>query len=248
MREMTERNRATAEAAYVLHAQPYRETSLLLETFTQAFGRVAMVARGARRPRSVLRGTLLSFHPLSLGWFGKGEVKTLAKAEWLGGQPFLQGEALLCGYYLNELLIRLLAREDPHEGLFGHYQAALADLARKGMPGPVLRAFEKALLGELGYAMVLQPGQHGRPAIEPLAIYCYDPERGPVRAEELQAIASAAGLPRIHGQTLLDISDNDYANPRTLNEAKALMRNLINHRLDNEPLRSRRVYRELLDL
>lgn len=76
-----------------------------------------MVARGARRPRSALRGVLLAFHPLSLGWFGKGEVRTLSRAEWLGGQAFLQGEALLCGYYLNELLMRLLQREDPHERL-----------------------------------------------------------------------------------------------------------------------------------
>src|SRR4051812_36280755 len=125
----TERQRGSAEAAYVLHAQAWRETSLLLDVFTEPQGRMLMVARGARRPRSALRGILLAFHPLALGWFGKGEVRTLTRAEWLGGQAFLRGEALLCGYYLNELLLRLLPREDPHERLFARYQEALAALA-----------------------------------------------------------------------------------------------------------------------
>src|SRR5687767_6433063 len=102
---MTDNRRAQAEQAFVLHTYPYRETSLLLETFTRPFGRVTMIARGARRPRSALRGTLLSFQPLSLAWFGKGEVRTLLRAEWQGGQALLQGEALLCGFYLNELLM-----------------------------------------------------------------------------------------------------------------------------------------------
>ena len=243
---MNDRHGASAESAYVLHAQPYLETSLLVEAFTRPHGRVALVARGARRPRSVLRGVLLAFHPLSLSWFGKGEVHTLARAEWLGGQPFLRGEALLCGYYLNELLLRLLPREDAHEKLFGHYQAALAALARREPPAPVLRAFEKALLAELGYALSLGTGQGA--GIDPAASYCYDPERGPVRADEPRGRLLAAQMPVVSGQTLLDMARDDYAGARTLAEAKTLMRSLINHRLDNEPLRSRRVYRELLDL
>lgn len=243
---MDERNRAMDETAYVLHAQPYKETSLLIEVFARDFGRIAMVARGARRPRSALRGVLLAFHPLSLGWFGKGEVRTLARAEWLGGQPFLQGEALLCGYYLNELLIRLLPREDPHERLFVHYQETLATLAQNGSVSPVLRAFEKALLAELGYALAVEG--EGRVRIKAAALYRYDPERGAVAAEDAQENESATRFPVIHGSTLLDIGRGDFGNPQTLNEAKSLMRSLINYRLANEPLRSRRVYRELLDL
>lgn len=243
---MSDRNHAMAETAYVLHAQPYKETSLLIEVFARDFGRIAMVARGARRPRSALRGVLLAFHPLSMGWFGKGEVRTLARAEWLGGQPFLQGEALLCGYYLNELLIRLLPREDSHDGLFAHYQAALANLAQNASVSPVLRAFEKALLAELGYALTMEG--KGRVKIQAAALYRYDPERGAVPAEEGEEYEPATRFPVIHGSTLLDIGDDDFTDPQTLNEAKSLMRSLINYRLDNEPLRSRRVYRELLDL
>ena len=246
---MTERQRTGADAAYILHAQPYRETSLLLETFTRPQGRVAMVARGARRPRSELRGTLLAFHPLSLEWFGKGEVRTLAKAEWLGGQAFLRGEALLCGYYLNELLLRLLPREDAHERLFERYAQALTALAEpgaSGQPAPVLRAFEKSLLAELGYALALP--ESGGAGINPETAYCYDPERGPVPAGEPAGAFSAVNNPVVSGQTLLDISRDDYGSARTQNESKALMRSLINHRLENAPLRSRRVYRELLEL
>jgi DNA repair protein RecO (recombination protein O) len=112
---MVERARQESREAFILHSYPYRETSLLLDVFARGFGRVSMVARAARSPRSVLRGVLLGFQPLALSWFGKGEVRTLARAEWIGGHSRLRGEALMCGFYLNELLIRLLPREDAHD-------------------------------------------------------------------------------------------------------------------------------------
>jgi DNA repair protein RecO (recombination protein O) len=82
------------EPAFVLHTYPYRETSLIVEAFTSAYGRVAMVARGAKRPRSEVRGLLQAFQPLALSWAGAGELKTLVKAEWRGGLPLLSGAAL----------------------------------------------------------------------------------------------------------------------------------------------------------
>src|SRR5512136_3080456 len=117
------------EAAFVLHTYPYRETSLIVEAFTANFGRVALVAKGARRPRSDLRGLLQAFQPLLLSWSGQQELKTLLRAEWRGGLPRVGGSALLCGFYLNELLLKLLPREDPHAELFADYETALADLA-----------------------------------------------------------------------------------------------------------------------
>ncbi len=243
---MTDRQRAQTEQAYVLHSYPYRETSLLLETFTQPYGRITMVARGARRPRSALRGVLLSFQPLSLGWFGKGEVRTLSRAEWHGGHPLLQGEALLCGFYLNELLLRLLPREDPHEVLFDHYRQALMALARSDASAVVLRGFEKALLSELGYAMTLDRDGDTGNSLDPAATYTYDPERGPVRI--LTDGSEVSAEPLLQGKVLLDIARDDYRDPLTLVQAKALMRVLINHRLDDQPLRSRRIFRELLAL
>src|SRR3954467_9386189 len=119
------KKRADHEAGFVLHTYAYKETSLIVEAFTRTFGRVSVLARGARRPRSAMRGVLLSFQPLALSWFGKGELRTMARAEWVGAQPLLRGEALLCGFYLNELLLRLLPREDAHEALFVEYRQAL---------------------------------------------------------------------------------------------------------------------------
>jgi hypothetical protein len=144
---MAERARQESREAFILHSYPYRETSLLLDVFAQGFGRVSMVARAARSPRSVLRGVLLGFQPLALSWFGKGEVRTLARAEWIGGHPRLQGEALMCGFYLNELLLRLLPREDAHDALFARYGDALRELGSGGESAPALRSFERAAEG-----------------------------------------------------------------------------------------------------
>jgi DNA repair protein RecO (recombination protein O) len=239
---MAERARQESREALILHSYPYRETSLLLEVFARGFGRVSMVARAARSPRSTLRGVLLAFQPLTLSWFGKGEVRTLAHAEWIGGHPRLQGEALMCGFYLNELLLRLLPREDPHDALFARYREALRRLASPGDSAPVLRSFERALLKEMGYAMPLERDSANGSAIDPAKHYRYDPERGPVE------IDSAAADVAVSGRTLLDMARDDYSDPQTQQQAKALMRTLLNHRLEYQPLKSRRIFRDLLGL
>src|SRR5574343_2114188 len=144
---MSARGKVDAQPAWVLHTSPYRETSLIVEVLTRDHGRLPVLARGARRPRAAIRGLLLAFQPLEIGWSGKGEVLTLMKAEWQGGQPLLAGEALFCGYYLNELLIHLLPREDAHERLVACYAKMLAHLAVDPQ-GKVreadLRRFEKS--------------------------------------------------------------------------------------------------------
>ncbi len=239
---MAERTRQESREAFILHGYAYRETSLLIEVFTRPFGRVSMVARGARSPRSPLRGVLLAFQPLALSWFGKGELRTLARAEWVGGQPLLHGEALLCGFYLNELLLRLLPREDPHEALFSRYWETLRQLTSHGGSASALRSFERALLKELGYAMTLEHDSANGGAIDPAKSYTYDPERGPIEVKD-----TGPG-PRVSGRTLLDMARDDYADPQTQQQAKALMRTLINHRLDYQPLKSRQIFRDLLSL
>ena len=111
-----QKHRLENQPVFILHSYPYRETSLIVEVFSQNFGRLPLVARGARRPRSAVRGLLMAFQPLHLSWFGKAELRTLHSAEWQGGQPQLQGMALMCGFYLNELLLKLLhARRPPRE-------------------------------------------------------------------------------------------------------------------------------------
>jgi len=240
---MSARARQDNQPAYVLHTYPFRETSLVVETFTRAHGRVAMVARGAKRPRSALRGNIMAFQPLELTWSGRGELRLLLRAEWQGGQPRLQGRALLCGFYLNELLLKLLPREDAHEQLYAEYQAALARLAQEPEPESVLRRFEKALLRELGYALTLDRDSANGAGIDAQQSYAYEPERGLVALNG----SAQAGLV-LSGRALLDIARDDYSDPYTLQQAKALMRLLIGHRLEQKPLNSRRIFEELQQL
>ena len=235
------RQRIDGAAAYLLHSYPFSETSLIVEVFSRDHGRMALLARGARRPRAAIRGVLMAFQPLELGWFGGGEVKTLAKAEWVGGLPFLKGEALLLGYYLNELLLKLLPREDAHAQLFDVYETALHALARGATETVELRRFEQALLAELGYGVTLQHDARGRP-ISAASSYRFQIERGALPAED-----EGAGL-LLSGKTLLDMAADDYADSRTLAESKQLMRHLLAHYLNGQPLQTRRVFIDLQDV
>ncbi|MFA7270265.1 MAG: DNA repair protein RecO [Sterolibacterium sp.] len=245
---MTGRQRVDGQAAYILHSYAYSETSLILDVFARDYGRMPLLARGARRPRSALRGVLQAFQPLELGWFGSGEVRTLVRAEWLGSMPILGGTALLLGYYLNELLMKLLPREDAHVALFEAYGATLQGLVRRDSASPAasLRQFEKSLLRELGYGIALEHEAITGEAVLPDQNYHYLIERGPVLAS--YADGDRTRSLAIRGKTLLDLAQDDYADPRTLAESKMLMRMLINHYLAGQALQSRRVFMELQEL
>jgi DNA repair protein RecO (recombination protein O) len=144
--------RISDEPAFVLHRYDWSESSLILEVFTRQHGRVALVAKGAKRPSSNFRPVLLPLQPLHVAFGGEAEIRTLKGAEWIGGQVMPTGDALLSGYYINELLLRLLARDDPHPGLFDVYAATVAVLASGHTEAiePSLRAFELLLLREIG--------------------------------------------------------------------------------------------------
>jgi DNA repair protein RecO (recombination protein O) len=241
------RRRAEHEPGYVLHTYPYKETSLIVEAFTRGFGRVALLARGARRPRSAMRGVLLSFHPLRLGWSrgvpGQAELGNLIAAEWSGALQPLGGRALMCGFYLNELVLRLLPRDDPHEALFDCYGAALSGLSHNDNLFSVLRSFEKRLLAELGYAPLLEREAASGAPIDPARRYAYEPDRGPMLLNN----SSSAEL-NVSGQTLLDVAADEYGRPETRDEARMLLRALIGQRLHGQVLHTRTVLRELNDL
>lgn len=236
-----QRNRVDGQPAFVLHTYPFRETSLIVEAFTRDYGRVALLARGARRPRSVLRGLLLAFQPLELSWAGKGEVRTLMRAEWLGGQPLLGGRALFCGYYLNELLLTLLPREDAHARLFSVYAETLFRFAQ-GPKESDIRCFERAFLQELGYGLSLECDISGRP-VDATGYYVYEIERGPLRLQEAGDSALS-----VSGKTLMDLAAGDFSDPKSLLEAKRLMRALITHYSDGKGLETRKIFRELQEL
>lgn len=239
----TNRNKRQDEEAFVLHSYPFRETSLIIEVFSRQHGRLAIVARGARRPRSALRGVLMNFQPLLLSWFGKGEVRTLHSAEWQAGQPQLQGTALMCGFYLNELLLNLLARDDPHAQLFDYYRATLYHLTHETDHAATLRCFEKHLLQELGYALVLDREAGSGKAIQAELCYRYAVERGALPDDG----DARAGLP-VLGKTMLDMAADDYADPTTAQQSKQLMRVLLNHQLGGKTLHTRELIKDLQKL
>ncbi|MDR1461910.1 MAG: DNA repair protein RecO [Azoarcus sp.] len=244
---MNPKQRVAGQAAWVLHTLPWRETSLIVEIFSRDHGRAALVAKGARRPLSALRGVLMAFQPLLLDWSGSSELKTLIRGEWRGGQALLAGRALLCGYYLNELLLKLTAREDPHPALFDAYETAMAALGRGESLSPVLRRFELALLCELGYGAMLDTDGDGYP-IRPGRLYLYIIEHGPrLCAEDAERQAADEGVP-VGGQTLIDLAAGDFSCTATLAEAGRLLRALIDHHLGGQSLQSRRVLRELQEL
>ena len=239
------------EPAFVLHAYPYRETSLIVEAFTAGFGRIALVAKGAKRPRSELRGLLQAFQPLVLSWSGAGELKTLTKAEWRGGLPLLTGAALLCGFYLNELLLKLLAKEDAHAALFDDYAEALDRLAQgpaAAAQAAVLRRFELRLLAELGYALSLTHDVDTGAPIDPSRMYHYVPDRG---AHLVPGNVAREPGPRglvVRGATLRALATNAFPDAESAAEAKRLMREVLDHHLDERHIVSRRVVRDLMQL
>ena len=238
------RDRKDEQAGFVLHSYPYRETSLIVEAFTQEWGRVALVARGAKRPRSELRGILQAFQPLALSWAGVTELKTLTRAEWRGGLALPTGSALLCGFYLNELLLKLLQREDPHPALWVEYEAALRGLTETDAAGEqarLLRRFEVRLLAELGYALRLTHDVDSGAPVDPGERYHYAFDRGP----RLRAAEPQSRWPLVSGATLLALSDERYPDIETAGEAKRLMRMVLDHYLESRRIFSRAVVQDL---
>lgn len=232
-------SRIEQQPGFVVHSYAWRETSLIVEAFTRDHGRIALVARGAKRPTSQFRGLLSPFAPVALGWSGRGEIKSLMRVEWLGGLAPLRGDDLLAAFYLNELLVRLLPRNDPHPGLFGAYAQSLHDLAISGRAQEaVLRRFELELLRELGYAPSLDTDADERP-VEAGAWYRIDPQRGLLRVDH------AADELCIRGASALALAAGDLASPQVAAEGKILLRLLIRYHLDGQPLNTRRIFQDL---
>lgn len=239
---MATSSRISGALGYLLHATPYSESSLVVDLFTRDYGRIAAVAKGARRPRSALRSVLLQFQPLALSYSGRAELRTLTGIEWVGGVDSPRGQGLLCAFYLNELLIKLLAREDAHPGLFDAYGQALREMAVGSAFDETLRRFEWTLLRETGYAPDLSCDTAQAP-IEDARRYAWQPGAGfaPVAAD-----AGAPGL--VHGSTLRDIAAGRYSAQRSRHEAKYLMRSIVGHHLDGGVLKSRQILIDLQNL
>ena len=231
------------QPVYVLHTYPFKETSLVVELFSQQFGRIAAVAKGARRPHSVMRGMLQSFQILDGAWSGKNELKTLHSLDWSAGLTLLKGEALMCGFYMNELLLRLLPREDAHENLFAYYQATLKTLAESQNLAITLRRFELKLLQEMGYAVPLLQDENDAEIMADKS-YRYEAEYGACELSSNKIGMRKNGV-QLSGKTMLDMARDEYADSITQSQSKQLMRYLLAHYLGDKPLHTRQL---LIDL
>ena len=236
--------RIDKEPAFILHARFYKETSLLLDIFTRNYGRVSMLAKGARRAHSDLRGKLLAFQPLEVSFYGKNELKNLTLVEWQGGVALPQGNALFCAYYANELLRFFLQPSDSNAALFDEYFVLIASLggAENSLNlEKILRNFEVALLKLLGYSPFWGKDSKER-AIAANVNYCYQLENGTLLPENVGDFAQGI---IISGQTLIDIYHRHFENPETCRQAKVLMRRIFAHHLDGKNFLSREIFHEM---
>jgi len=231
------------EPAFVLHSRPYRETSALIDFFSRHYGRFRAVAKGVRGGKKSSR-ILSPYTPLLITWGGKSELKTLRHFESSGSPLLLQGDRLYCGFYLNELLLRLLAEHDAHTALFDQYLHVLSKLANKDIPmEPSLRTFELNLLDDIGYGLILDTDAETGDAIVPEGRYWFDPLAGFTLKESFSISVSKAANWFV-GDELLAIHDGHFDSPRVASAAKRLIRLAFQPHIGNAPLKSRALFKK----
>jgi DNA repair protein RecO (recombination protein O) len=250
------RTRVLLQPAYVLHRRAFRDSSLLVELFTPQYGRIGVVARAARQSSSRLSGILQPFRSLLISWSGNGELPTINAAEADGANCWLTGQVLMGGLYLNELLMRLVHRFDPHPGLYTVYHRTMqvfGDICHgisheKDIAAELsinlecaLRLFEKHLLEEIGYGLVLEyDAETGRP-IDAKQLYAYHLTQGPLPVKSTCSEDDSNRL-AIHGRSLLSLAHGQFEDPLCLREVKKLMRAALAEQLGERPLNSRMLF------
>lgn len=236
--------RIVLQPAYVMHTRQYRDTSLLVDLLTSDYGRLHIVAKGARNNRSPLKGLLQPFVPLLISCQGKTDLLTLTHAETNNTTHILKGKSLLSGLYLNEILIRLLERHEALPKIFEIYCLTLQELAKSNaIPAAILRRFEKYLLAELGYAFSFQHETISGKAIEPEEWYRFDPTNGIARAEYMQEEFIRQQQNIFLGRHLLAIQNEQFEELEVLRDAKRIFQASIQELLGSRILKSREIFR-----
>ncbi|WP_457665806.1 DNA repair protein RecO [Thiolapillus sp.] len=221
--------------AYVLHARKYGEGHLLVDMLTLSAGRISLMVRGAASAKSRRRGLLQPFTPLLVSWSGRGRIPNLKQVEQHARHVALQGRALFSGFYLNELLVRLIGTDEPVPELFFSYEKTIENLGSGENLQRLLRSFELELLQTLGYGVdLLHEGQSGA-AVRSQARYNYEPELGLTKAAKGHKY-------RIGGDTLIALAQGQSMDVRQSREAKGLMRQILNYYLGDRPLKSRELF------
>jgi len=236
---VSSQRRIQQEPAWLLHYRPFRDSSQIIDVLSRDHGRLALVARGSRSARSKLKGLLRPFLPLRMSWVIRSDMGTLTGAEMNGAPIALSGDALLSGYYLNELLINLLHRHDPQPEVFDAYSHAIRGLHTESGVAAVLRRFEIDLLRLLGYALNLDHDTETGELLLRESRYEYRVAHGPVRC------AHDDGPMSFSGAELLAIARQEFDDPGTAKVAGRLLRHVIAWHLDGRELKSRKVFEEL---
>lgn len=237
---MTDRESVQLEAGFVLHQRPYRNTSQLVDCLTEHYGLVTLVARGSRRPRAGQRVVLQPFSSLFLSWVRRGELGRLTHAETKPPGLELTGEAVLAGFYLNELLLRLMGRGDPNASVYSCYSRCLADLASLSDTARALRLFELRFLEALGYGLGLEQDVETGESIRPESRYRFEPEHGFTVQE-----TSASGADIFGGRELISLREERLDDEDSLKSAKRLLTRVLRVYLGDRPLSTRTVLRDL---
>jgi len=232
--------RIALQPAFVLHHRAYRETSILLDLFTEEYGRVAVIARGVRQNRSRLRSLLQPFVPLLVSWQGNSELMTMLTAESNGYSRQLRGECLFSGLYLNELLMRVLHKQDPHPELYTIYQDTLLELQNAQLLHKTLRLFEKRLLETLGYGLQLKHDAAKNQDFIAGKYYRFHLEHGFEVCEEAQTAPGQGSI--FSGKSLLALATEQLDDAACLYDAKRLMRLALAPLLGERQLRSRQLF------
>jgi len=239
--------RIHAQPAYILHTKAYQNTSLLIDAFTAEYGRIRLIAKGARRVKSNFAGKLQVFIPLLISWSGKSELYTLTDADFANDRDSglnknaLRGKALLSAYYLNELILRFMSLEDPHTEIFYYYVNSLNKLQTKKNIESTLRNFESILLDEVGYRLLLSHEAHTGNEVEANQQYYYVLSEGPVKLQANSKLPDSDGI-KVMGQTLLELERGSFTSKETLKQAKQLMRAIIAKHLAGKPLKTRTLF------
>ena len=227
---MLPRERITLEPAYILHSREYRDTSRILDVFSQRHGRLTLFARGARGPKSRLASLLMPFRALLVSWSGRGDAAQLTAAELRGDPLTLPSRQVLSAFYINELIMSLTTRHDPQPGLFEDYAAALSGLVAGPAPEPTLRIFEKRLLTHLGYGVEF--------AVDARLSYRFHVGQGLAEVRE----DSPDAYP---GRCLLALQEENLHDAESLDTARRLLRQALDHCLEGRELRTRTVARSM---
>ena len=250
---------SSLQPSYILHYREFQETSFIVDAFTLAHGRIALVAKSARSSRPAVRALYQPFRPLLLSWVGAGDLRTLTGIEETGPGLMLQDVRLACGYYINELILRLLGKDQPQSQVFAFYAMALAELEQQGIAyESVLRTFELQLLDVLGVLPNLLQCTSDGADILPEREYHYHPanalavpvKEGYGKSADNDASVHPDGFTsdegvRVHGKTLIAMHHMDFSEESVILECRTLMRRILRIQLGDRPLKSRELFATL---